>query len=48
MYTYGTATGNAKTLIDYISSDSFAKTITDKGYGLISKMTVKRDAPAAQ
>lgn len=47
MYTFGEATGNAKTLIDYISSDAFSKTVTDKGYGLYSKMTVKRAAPSA-
>ncbi len=48
MYTNGEATGNAKAVIEYITSDEFAPTITEKGYGLSNKMTVKRDAPAAK
>ena len=42
MYTKGEAAGSVKAFIDYVSSDAFAKTITDTGYGLASKMTVKR------
>lgn len=42
MYTKGEAAGSAKAFIDYVSSSDFGKTITDSGYGLVSKMTVKR------
>lgn len=48
MYTYGEAAGNVKELIDYIKSDDFAKTITDKGYGVYKNMTVSRPAPSAK
>jgi phosphate transport system substrate-binding protein len=41
MYTKGEATGAVKAFIDYIMSDAFAKTITDSGYGLASKMPKK-------
>jgi phosphate transport system substrate-binding protein len=47
MYTNGEPSGASKAFLDYIKSSEFEKTITDKGYGLYSKMTVKRDAPAA-
>ncbi|MFA0816290.1 MAG: phosphate ABC transporter substrate-binding protein [Anaerofustis sp.] len=42
MYTYGDANDNCQALIDYITSDAFSQTVLDKGYGLISKMKVKR------
>jgi phosphate transport system substrate-binding protein len=42
MYTKGEAAGAAKDFIDYVMSPDFAKTITDSGYGLSSKMTVSR------
>lgn len=48
MYTNGEAKDPAKSFLDFIKSSDFEKTITDKGYGLYSKMTVKRDAPAAK
>lgn len=47
MYTNGEAAGASKAFLDYIKSSEFEKTVTGKGYGLYSKMTVKRDAPAA-
>ncbi len=47
MYTNGEATDPAKSFLDYIANDPNAqKIMTDKGYGLSSKMTVKRVAPA--
>ena len=48
MYTNGEATGAAKSFINYIESADFEKTVTEKGYGIAKKMTVKRDAPAAK
>ncbi|HCR43497.1 MAG TPA: phosphate-binding protein [Ruminococcaceae bacterium] len=45
MYTKGTPSGPAKSFLEYFSSTEAEKTITDMGYGLSSKMTVKRDAP---
>ena len=48
MYTNGEATGTAKAVIDYIKGDDFSSTVTKMGYGLISKMTVKREAPKAK
>ncbi|UOO37111.1 substrate-binding domain-containing protein [Oscillospiraceae bacterium CM] len=42
MYTKGEATGSVKAFIDYVMSADFAKTITDNGYGDVSKMTVSR------
>jgi phosphate transport system substrate-binding protein len=47
MYTNGEAAGAVKSFLDYMKSPAFEKTITDKGYGLFSKMTVKRDAPTS-
>lgn len=47
MYTNGEAKGAVKAFLDYMSGSAFAKTVTDKGYGLYSKMTVKRSAPTA-
>lgn len=41
MYTNGEAKGNAKAFIDYMKGDEFAKTITDMGYGLVSKLKNK-------
>ena len=41
MYTKGEATGAGKAFIDYVMSDAFAKTITDSGYGIASKMPKK-------
>ena len=46
MYTNGEPTGAVKAFLDYIQSPDCEKIITDKGYGLSGKMTVKRDAPA--
>lgn len=46
MYTNGDAPEPAKSFLAYIKSAEFEKTITDTGYGLYSKMTVKREAPA--
>ncbi len=49
MYTNGEAADPAKAFLDYIkNSPDFKRHVTDKGYGLYSKMTVKRDAPAAK
>ncbi len=45
MYTKGTPSGSAKSFLEYFSSTEAEKTITDMGYGLSSKMTVKRNAP---
>ena len=47
MYTNGEASDPAKSFLDYIAnSPEVQKIMTDKGYGLSSKMTVKREAPA--
>jgi len=48
MYTYGEATGVAKSVIDFIKSPAFSQTMTDKGYGLISKMTVNRNSSSVK
>lgn len=49
MYTNGEAADPAKSFLDYIMNNPDAhKIMTDKGYGLSGKMTVKRDAPAAK
>ena len=48
MYTYGEATGVAKSVIDFIKSPAFSQTMTDKGYGLISKMTVTRNSSSVK
>lgn len=43
MYTNGDATGLAKSLIDYITSDAFAPSIEKMGYGVTSKLSAQRD-----
>jgi len=48
MYTYGEAKGLAKSVIDFIKSPAFSQTMTDKGYGLISKMTVTRNSSSVK
>ena len=48
MYTNGEPGEPAKSFLSYMSSPDVEKIITEKGYGLSSKMTVKREAPAAK
>lgn len=48
MYTNGEATGAAKAFLTYIKGPDCEKIVTEKGYGLVSKMTVKRSAPSAK
>ena len=45
MYTNGQPSALCKAFLDYMQSKNFAKTITEKGYGLYSEMKVKRSAP---
>lgn len=45
MYTNGAPSEPAKSFINYFSSPEFENSITNMGYGLSNKMTVKRDAP---
>lgn len=47
MYTNGEAAGAVKAFLDYFSTAECEKLITEKGYGISAKMTVKRDAPSA-
>lgn len=47
MYTNGEASDPSKSFLDYIANNKdVQKIMADKGYGLSSKMTVKRNAPA--
>jgi phosphate transport system substrate-binding protein len=45
MYTNGQPSALCKAFLDYVQSKDFAKTITEKGYGLYSEMKVKRSSP---
>lgn len=48
MYTNGEPAEPAKSFLNYMGSPDAETIITEKGYGLSSRMTVKRDAPAAK